>query len=93
MNRTTLLAQLIQRGPARYTPAGLAACDFVLKHESQMNEANQVRHICMEIRAIAFGGLAQKVLVQDLGENALYAGFLTNQRSGRGVIFHVTELA
>jgi primosomal replication protein N len=93
MNRTVLCAQLVQRGPARYTPAGIPACDCQLNHASQTSEAGQVRQVSLEIKAIAFGGIAQQLLQLELGSSATYAGFLTNGRNGRGTVFHVTELA
>ena len=55
MNRVVLSAQLVERGAVRYTPAGLPACDFSLKHESQVTEAGQARKVSMEMRAVAIG--------------------------------------
>ena len=92
MNRMVLSAQLVERSATRYTPAGLMVCDFVLKHESQLTEANQPRKVSMEIRAVAIGEIAQRLLTRDIGSDGMYAGFLTNQRNGRGIVFHVTEV-
>jgi primosomal replication protein N len=79
MNRLVLSAQLIERGAVRYTPAGLPACDFSLKHESQVTEAGQPRKVSMEMRGV------------EIGAAGTFAGFLTNQRNGRGTVLHVTE--
>lgn len=92
MNRTVLTAQLAQRGVARYTPAGVQVCDFILQHESQVTEAGQPRKVSMEIRAVAIGDIAQRLLRQEIGMVGTYVGFLTNQRNGRGIVFHVTEV-
>ena len=55
MNRLVLAAQLVERGALRYTPAGLPALDFELKHESELSEDGQPRKVSMEIRAVAIG--------------------------------------
>jgi primosomal replication protein N len=91
MNRLVLSAQLVERGAVRYTPAGLPACDFQLKHESQVSEAGQPRKIFMEMRAVVIGELAQRVVGLEIGAAGTFAGFLTNQRNGRGIVLHVTE--
>jgi primosomal replication protein N len=91
MNRVVLSAQLVERGAVRYTPAGLPACDFSLKHESQVTEAGQPRQISMEMRAVAIGEIAQRLIKLEIGTAGSFAGFLTNQRNGRGAVLHVTE--
>ena len=91
MNRVVLSAQLMERGAVRYTPAGLPACDLGLKHESQATEAGIPRKVSLEIRAVALGDIAQRLLKLELGSTGTFAGFLTNQRNGRGTVLHVTE--
>jgi primosomal replication protein N len=91
MNRVVLSAQLVERGAMRYTPAGLPACDLSLKHESQVTEAGQPRKIFMEMRAVVIGELAQRLVRLEIGTAGTFAGFLTNQRNGRGTVLHVTE--
>jgi primosomal replication protein N len=91
MNRVVLSAQLVERGAVRYTPAGLPACDFSLKHESQVTEAGQARKVSMEMRAVAIGEIAQRLVGLEIGAAGTFAGFLTNQRNGRGTVLHVTE--
>ena len=91
MNRLVLLAAVVERGAARYTPAGLPVCEFSLRHESQLTEASQPRKVSMEIRAVGIGDIAQRLQRLDIGAPGNFAGFLTNQRNGRGIVFHVTE--
>jgi primosomal replication protein N len=91
MNRTVLSAQLVERGAVRYTPAGLPACDFGLKHESEVTEAGTVRKVSLEMRAVVIGDLAQRLLALSIGSTGTFAGFLTHQRNGRGTVLHVTE--
>jgi len=91
MNRVVLSAQLVERGAVRYTPAGLPACDLSLKHESQVTEAGQPRKIFMEMRAVVIGELTHRLVGLEIGAAGTFAGFLTNQRNGRGTVLHVTE--
>lgn len=91
MNRMVLSAQLVERGAVRYTPAGLPACDFGLKHESEVTEAGTPRKVSLEMRAVVIGDLAQRLMRLDIGWAGTFAGFLTHQRNGRGIVLHVTE--
>ena len=93
MNRLVLQAQLLERGAVRYTPAGLPALDMSLKHESQLTEAGHPRKVSVEIRAVAIGEVAHRVAMLEIGSDSGFAGFITAQRNGRGVVFHVTEVA
>ena len=91
MNRVVLSAQLLERGVVRYTPAGLAACDFSLKHESMMTEAGQSRRVALEVRCVVFGELTQRLVRLEMGSTGAFSGFLSAQRNGRGVVLHVTD--
>lgn len=93
MNRLVLTAQLFERGVLRYTPAGIAALDLGLKHESQVTQDGKPRQVAFEIKARALGVITQQVGLLELGSTHGFAGFLGSQRNGRGIVFHVTELA
>ncbi len=93
MNRLVLQAQLLERGAVRYTPAGLPALDLGLRHESQLTEAGQLRKVSVEIRAVAIGEITQRLAKLEIGTASGFAGFIAAQRNGRGVVFHVTEMA
>jgi primosomal replication protein N len=93
LNRLVLQAKVLERGAMRYTPAGLPALDLALRHESQLTEAGQMRKVSVEIRAVALGEIAQQVARFEIGSESGFAGFLSAQRNGRGVVFHVTEVA
>jgi primosomal replication protein N len=93
LNRLVLQAKVQERGAVRYTPAGLPALDLGLKHESALTEAGQLRKVSVEIRAVAIGEIAQRAAQLEIGSETGFAGFLTAQRNGRGVVFHVTEMA
>ena len=91
MNQLVLQAEVVERSAARYTPAGLPVCELSLRHESQLSEAGQPRKVSMEIRAVGIGDIASQLQRLEIGVSGQFAGFLTNQRNGRGIVFHVTE--
>ncbi|MDN3923062.1 primosomal replication protein N [Roseateles violae] len=92
MNQLILQATLLELGLVRYTPAGLMALDLGLKHEGQALEAGRPRKVSMEIKAVAIGETAKRLQALGVGAEARFSGFLTNQRNGRGTIFHVTAV-
>ncbi len=92
LNRLVLSAQLVARGSLRYTPAGLPAIDLSLKHESMLTQQGQLRRVSLEIKARAIGDITDRVGRLELGGEHAFGGFLGSQRSGRGIVFHVTEL-
>lgn len=92
MNRLLLQAQLVDRAAMRYTPAGLPALDVGLKHESELSEDGQPRKVSMEMRAVAIGGVTRSLAAMTLGDAALFAGFITSARNGRGLLFHITSV-
>ncbi|CAN5310971.1 primosomal replication protein N [soil metagenome] len=87
-----LQATLLELGLTRYTPAGLMALDLSLKHESQVQEAGKPRKVSMEIKAVAIGDIGKRLQAMGVGGSAVFSGFLSNQRNGRGTIFHVTAI-
>jgi len=88
-----LAARLVERRALRYTPAGLPALDFELKHESQLSEDGQPRKVALQLRAVAIGRIAEPLTALALGSEGQFAGFLAAARNGRGLLFHVTEFA
>ncbi len=92
MNRLLLSAQLVERAALRYTPAGLPALDVGLKHMSELSENGQPRKVSMEMRAVAIGEVTQLLAALALGSEALFAGFITSARNGRGLLFHITSV-
>lgn len=93
MNRLLLSATLLERGPLRYTPAGIPALDLLLQHASEVEQAGQPRKVSLEIRALAVGEVTAPLAALALGSRAEFAGFLAATRNGRGSVFHVTEVA
>jgi primosomal replication protein N len=45
----------------------------------------------MEMRGVVIGELTHRLVGLEIGAAGTFAGFLTNQRNGRGTVLHVTE--
>lgn len=93
MNRWVLAAEVIERSAMRYTPAGVPALDLKLKAESTVTEDGRPRKVSLEVRAVAIGAITRSVNALVLGEPVQCAGFLTTSRNGKGLVYHLTELA
>ncbi len=93
MNRLEIEAAVVERAAMRYTPAGLPALDFGLRHASVATEDGQPRRVALELRAVAIGAVTKAVAAVALGAPAVFAGFLAPGRNGRGLLFHVTSVA
>jgi primosomal replication protein N len=93
LNRLVLSARLVQRSALRYTPAGVPALDLELTHESQMSEDGQTRKVALQMRAVAIGTITAALQALTLGAAADFAGFVAAARNGRGLLFHVTDIA
>ena len=60
----------------RFTPAGIPVVEFSLRHASMQNEAGGSRRVELDMPAITFGPLAQR-LAQDAPDgNIVASGFL-----------------
>jgi primosomal replication protein N len=91
-NRLTLDATLAERGLLRHTPAGVAAFECVLRHESVQAEAGGERKVDCELAAVAFGELAVALAKQPVGAALRCSGFLARRwRTGVTVALHVNE--
>jgi len=92
VNQLILHAQVLELGSIRYTPAGLMALDAALKAESEVIEAGKPRKVSLEIKAVAVGEVARQLQALGIGGVAVFRGFLTHQRNGRGFVAHVTVI-
>ena len=93
LNRLELSGRLLELGVLRYTPAGVAALEFKLTHESQQSEAGATRQVQAEIGAIAFETQAKLIAGRPLGSEVKLQGFLSakSKRSKR-LLLHVTNI-
>ncbi len=92
-NRVELSGRLLERGALRHTPAGLAALEFKLGHESEQAEAGTKRKVQAEIGAIAFEANARLIAGRPLGSEVKVQGFLsTKSKRSKKLTLHVTNV-
>ena len=88
-NQVALAAFIVEASPLRYTPAGLPAIDLRLEHESDIEEAGQVRRVKAAIRAVGFGSVAETLARQAPGTRWRFNGFLATPRNGKHPVLHI----
>jgi primosomal replication protein N len=88
-----LSARLLELGALRYTPAGIPAVEFRLRHDSEQVEAQHPRKVEAEIGAVAFGAQARLLTGIPLNTALKVHGFLSakSKRSKR-LVLHVTDI-
>ncbi|HUQ74897.1 MAG TPA: primosomal replication protein N [Burkholderiales bacterium] len=93
LNRVELSGRLLELGALRHTPAGVAALEFKLAHESEQPEAGGNRKVEAEIGAVAFEVQARLIAARPLGSEVRLQGFLSakSQRSKK-LVLHVTNV-
>lgn len=89
MNHLQLQAVVVQVQSLRYTPAGIPVLNLVLEHESQQTELDTPRTVKLQLKAVAFGTLAEALQKQALNTAGDFDGFLASARTGKGVVFHI----
>ncbi|MFT4190406.1 MAG: primosomal replication protein N [Comamonas sp.] len=92
MNHLALVAVVAETAAMRYTPAGLPALDLRLEHDSQVTEAGQPRQVKFELKAVAFGAMAERLARQAIGSRWQFTGFLSNTRNGKGLLLHIQHI-
>jgi primosomal replication protein N len=92
-NQVALSGTLVELGTLRYTPAGLPAVEFRIRHESSRIEAGTERKVRAEMAALAFDTVARQVASTPLGTALRAEGFLAakSQRSAK-IVLHVTNI-
>jgi primosomal replication protein N len=88
-NHLRLTAVIAEVSPLRYTPAGVPALDLQLEHESRVQEAGQERVVKANVKAVAFGVLAERLAKQSVGSRWKFEGFVASNRQGKGLVFHI----
>ena len=92
-NRVELSGRLLELGQLRHTPAGVAALEFKLAHESEQEEAGVTRKVQAEIGAIAFEAQARLVAGRPLGSPVKVEGFLSaKSKRAKRLMLHVTNI-
>ena len=93
LNRLELSGRLLELGQLRHTPAGVAALEFKLVHESELEEAGVKRKVQAEIGAICFEAQARLVAGRPLGSTVNVQGFLSaKSRRAKRLMLHVTNI-
>ena len=91
VNHIRLSDCIIEAGALRYTPAGLPALDLRLEHESQTEEAGQLRQVKAVLKAVAIGAMAERLGKQPVGARGCFAGFVATPRNARHVVLHIQD--
>ncbi|MGH8734386.1 MAG: primosomal replication protein N [Burkholderiales bacterium] len=85
--------RLLELGALRYTPAGVAAVEFKLAHESEQDEAGGRRAVQAEVSAIAFETQAKLLGGRPLGSSMRVQGFLgAKSKRSKRLVLHVTNI-
>jgi primosomal replication protein N len=93
LNRLQLDAQVVEREPLRYTPAGVPIVNCLLAHRGSTQEAGSERQIELTLAAMAAGEISGSIANLELGQSARFAGFLApRHRNAKSLVFHITEL-
>ena len=91
VNSLVLTACVAELGALRYTPAGLPAIDLKLEHESTVEEAGKPRQVKAALKAVAFGGTAERLARQALGSLWRFQGFLATPGSAKHPVLHIQD--
>ena len=75
----------------RYTPAGLPALDMRLEHESDVQEAGQTRQAKANLKAVAIGSVAERLVQLSLGQEIRFTGFISSPRNSKQIVFHIQD--
>jgi primosomal replication protein N len=65
----------------------------VLEHDSKVTEMDTPRTVKLQLKAVAFGSLAETLSRQGLDSECRFYGFLANARNGKGVVFHIQDFS
>ena len=85
--------RLLELGALRHTPAGVAAIEFKVAHESEQDEAGGRRQVQAEVGAIAFETQAKLLAGRPLGSELRLQGFLAAKgKRSKKLLLHVTNI-
>ena len=92
-NRVELSGRLLEAATPRHTPAGVAALQFKIAHESEQEEAGVKRKVQAEIGAVAFEAQARLIAARPLGSGLRVEGFLSAKSArAKKLVLHVTNV-
>ena len=91
VNQLLLTAVVVESGALRFTPAGLPALDLKLEHESTVPEAGKPRQVKAVLKAVAFGGVAERLAMQAMGSLWHFQGFLATSGTAKQPVLHIQD--
>ena len=91
VNQLLLTAVVVESGALRFTPAGLPALDLKLEHESTVQEAGKPRQVKAVVKAVAFGGVAERLAMQAMGSLWHFQGFLATSGTAKQPVLHIQD--
>ncbi len=95
MNHFIVTAELAEVKALRYTPAGLPALDLELIHHSEVTDQGKPRQVGLQLRALAFGGMAEKLRNQAIGSEWQFSGFMSAAKTkpalSKQIVFHIQD--
>jgi len=91
VNQLVLSACIVEASAMRYTPAGLPALDMRLEHESDVQEAGQTRQAKANLKAVAIGSVAERLVQLSLGQGIRFTGFISSPRNSKQIVFHIQD--
>jgi primosomal replication protein N len=91
VNQLVLSACIVEASAMRYTPAGLPALDMRLEHGSDVQEAGQARQVKANLKALAIGSVAERLVQQPLGLEFKFTGFISSPRNSKQIVFHIQD--
>ena len=95
MNQFIVTATLAEVKALRYTPAGLPALDLELIHQSEVQDQGRLRQVGLQLRAVAFGALAESLRLQAIGSQWQFSGFMAAAKAkptlSRQIVFHIQD--
>ncbi len=91
-NQLVLSACIAELPALRYTPAGVAALDVRLQHESEQLEAGSPRKVQRQLKAVAFGALAEKLARQSPEAAGGFKAFWPRRATAKRVVLHIQDM-
>jgi primosomal replication protein N len=62
-----------------------------LEHGSDVQEAGQTRQAKANLKAVALGSVAERLVQQPLGQEFKFAGFISSPRNSKQIVFHIQD--
>lgn len=95
MNQFIVMATLAEVKALRFTPAGLPALDLELIHHSVITDQGTPRQVGLQVRAVAFGAMAERLRNQAIGSAWMFSGFMASAKSkpvlSKQIVFHIQD--